>query len=42
MVIAELYRHNVNGEPVWKLRTIGQGWAEGLDGLARADGVNVE
>ncbi|MGW3819404.1 TerD family protein [Streptomyces sp. NPDC005046] len=36
MVIAELYRHNVNGELVWKLRAIGQGWADGLDGLARA------
>ncbi|MEU8645920.1 TerD family protein [Streptomyces sp. NPDC048674] len=42
MVIAELYRHNVNGQAVWKLRAIGQGWAEGLDGLARAHGVNVE
>ncbi|WP_328443405.1 TerD family protein [Streptomyces sp. NBC_00386] len=42
MVIAELYRHNINGELVWKLRAIGQGWAEGLDGLARAHGVNVE
>ncbi|MGW3669052.1 TerD family protein [Streptomyces sp. NPDC005141] len=42
MVIAELYRHNVNGELVWKLRAIGQGWADGLDGLARAQGMNVE
>ncbi|MGW9031195.1 TerD family protein [Streptomyces sp. NPDC055722] len=42
MVIAELYRHTTNGLPVWKLRAIGQGWADGLDGLARAHGVNVE
>lgn len=42
MVIAELYRHNVNGQTVRKLRAIGQGWADGLDGLARAHGVNVE
>ncbi|MFJ4895013.1 TerD family protein [Streptomyces sp. NPDC088788] len=42
MLIAELYRHNANGAPVWKLRAIGQGWADGLDGLARAHGVNVE
>ncbi|MGV9567742.1 TerD family protein [Streptomyces sp. NPDC003480] len=41
MVIAELYRHAINGQPVWKLRAIGQGWADGLDGLARAHGVNV-
>ncbi|MEV6117662.1 TerD family protein [Streptomyces sp. NPDC052109] len=41
MVIAELYRHTTNGQPVWKLRAIGQGWADGLDGLARAHGVNV-
>ncbi|MGW7667515.1 TerD family protein [Streptomyces sp. NPDC054775] len=42
MVIAELYRHTTNGLPIWKLRAIGQGWADGLDGLARAHGVNVE
>ncbi|MFF3659294.1 TerD family protein [Streptomyces olivochromogenes] len=42
MVIAELYRHSADGHPVWKLRAIGQGWADGLDGLARAYGVNVE
>ncbi|MEU6098598.1 TerD family protein [Streptomyces sp. NPDC047079] len=41
MVIAELYRHTTNGQPVWKLRAIGQGWADGLDALARAHGVNV-
>ena len=42
MVITELYRHSVGGNPVWKLRALGQGWADGLDGLARAYGVNVE
>lgn len=41
MAIAELYRHTANGRPVWKLRAIGQGWADGLDGLARAHGVDV-
>lgn len=42
MVVAELYRHNVDDQPVWKLRALGQGWADGLDGLARAYGVDVE
>ncbi|XES01344.1 TerD family protein [Streptomyces sp. S1D4-11] len=42
MVIAELYRHTADGHPVWKLRALGQGWADGLDGLARAYGVDVE
>ncbi|MFD7447254.1 TerD family protein [Streptomyces sp. NPDC059909] len=42
MVIAELYRHTANDQPTWKLRAIGQGWADGLDGLARAHGVDVE
>lgn len=41
MVIAELYRHTTNGQPTWKMRAIGQGWADGLDGLARAYGVDV-
>jgi stress response protein SCP2 len=41
MVIAELYRHSADGLPVWKLRALGQGWADGLDGLARAYGVDV-
>ncbi|MFI5749120.1 TerD family protein [Streptomyces sp. NPDC051644] len=42
MVVAELYRHrSPNGLPVWKLRAVGQGWADGLDGLARAHGVDV-
>jgi stress response protein SCP2 len=42
MVISELYRHSVDGNLVWKLRALGQGWADGLDGLARAHGVDVE
>ncbi|WP_229916912.1 TerD family protein [Streptomyces fructofermentans] len=42
MVIAELYRHAIEGRSVWKLRALGQGWAEGLDGLARAHGIDVE
>jgi stress response protein SCP2 len=41
MVIAELYRHTSNGQPSWKLRAVGQGWADGLDGLARAHGLDV-
>ncbi|MFE2384553.1 TerD family protein [Streptomyces misionensis] len=42
MIVAELYRHTVDGLPAWKLRALGQGWADGLDGLARAYGVDVE
>ncbi|WP_285440343.1 TerD family protein [Streptomyces sp. Caat 7-52] len=42
MVVAELYRHTAGGQPVWKLRAVGQGWADGLDGLARAHGVDIE
>ncbi|WP_222720183.1 TerD family protein [Actinomadura sp. HBU206391] len=42
MITTELYRHTVNGHPVWKLRAVGQGWAGGLNELARAHGVNVE
>lgn len=42
MVVAELYRHTVDGLPTWKLRALGQGWADSLDGLARAYGVDVE
>lgn len=41
MVIAELYRHTHAGQPVWKLRALGQGWADGLDALARAYGVDI-
>jgi stress response protein SCP2 len=42
MITAELYRHTLNGHPAWKLRAVGQGWANGLNGLARAHGVNIE
>lgn len=41
MVMAEFYRHTVNGRPAWKLRALGQGWTDGLGGLARAHGVDV-
>ncbi|MEV6833821.1 TerD family protein [Streptomyces sp. NPDC051133] len=41
MAVAELYRHTTDGRPVWKMRAIGQGWADGLDGLARAHGVHI-
>jgi hypothetical protein len=37
-----LYRHTVDGRPAWKLRALGQEWADGLDGLARVYGVDVE
>ncbi|MFI0351198.1 TerD family protein [Actinomadura sp. 9N407] len=42
MVMAEFYRHIVNDGPVWKLRAVGQGWSDGLNGLARAHGVHVD
>lgn len=41
MVMAEFYRHTVGDRPVWKLRALGQGWSDGLGGLARAHGVDV-
>ncbi|NEA25186.1 TerD family protein [Actinomadura bangladeshensis] len=41
MLMAELYRHTLNDQPVWKLRALGQGWSDGLGGLARTHGVNV-
>ncbi|MFJ8044378.1 restriction endonuclease [Kitasatospora sp. NPDC096147] len=37
MLVAELYRHR----GAWKLRAVGQGWSDGLAGLARAHGVDV-
>ncbi|MGK4580652.1 restriction endonuclease [Kitasatospora sp. HPMI-4] len=42
MIVAELYRYRA-GTPdeVWKLRAVGQGWADGLAGLVRAHGVDV-
>jgi stress response protein SCP2 len=42
MVLAELYRHTVAERPVWKLRAIGQGWADGLASLAGAHGVDID
>jgi hypothetical protein len=41
MILTEIYRHTVDGRPVWKLRALGQGWADGLAGLARAHGVDI-
>ncbi|MEV7178005.1 restriction endonuclease [Kitasatospora sp. NPDC093679] len=42
MLVAEVYRHRPAGGPeVWKVRAVGQGWADGLAGLARAHGVDV-
>jgi stress response protein SCP2 len=41
MVLVEIYRHAVGGQQVWKLRAVGQGWADGLAGLARDHGVDV-
>ncbi len=35
MVFGELYRHSGG----WKFRAVGQGWAEGLEGIARDYGV---
>ncbi|MET7367842.1 TerD family protein [Streptomyces sp. NPDC005566] len=37
MLLAELYRRG----PLWRLRTVGQGYDYGLDALARAYGVDV-
>ncbi|WP_326818634.1 TerD family protein [Streptomyces sp. NBC_01762] len=40
--VVELYRYtSADGRAVWKLRAVGQGWADGLDGLAKAHGVDV-
>jgi restriction system protein len=38
LVWGELYRRNGN----WRLRAVGQGWSDGLAGLARDYGVNVD
>jgi tellurium resistance protein TerD len=35
---AEVYRHN--GE--WKFRAVGQGYSQGLGGVARDFGINVD
>ena len=37
LVFGELYRHRSG----WKFRAVGQGWAEGLEGIARDYGVDV-
>ena len=37
MIFGEVYRNN--GE--WKFRAVGQGYADGLAGIARDFGVNV-
>ncbi|OZD70578.1 hypothetical protein CH263_06105 [Rhodococcus sp. 06-1059B-a] len=43
MTAAQIYRHTApDGTPIWKLRALGQGWADGLDGLARAHGVDID
>ncbi|MER5640120.1 restriction endonuclease [Kitasatospora sp. NPDC002227] len=42
MLVAELYRHQPPDSPeLWKIRAIGQGWSDGLEGLARAHGVEI-
>ena len=38
LVWGELYLRNGN----WRFRAVGQGWADGLAGLARDYGVNVD
>lgn len=43
MVAVEFYRHTDSaGEPVWRLRAVGQGWAGGLAELARNHGVDID
>ncbi|WP_033820751.1 TerD family protein, partial [Kitasatospora sp. MBT63] len=43
MLVAEVYRHRAGAaDEVWKLRAVGQGWSDGLAGLARAHGVEIE
>jgi stress response protein SCP2 len=42
MVLAEVYRHGDSADATWKLRAVGQGWAEGLPALARHYGVDIE
>lgn len=37
LVFGELYRHSTG----WKFRAVGQGWAEGLEGIARDYGVDL-
>jgi stress response protein SCP2 len=42
LILAELYRHSVDGRAVWKLRAVNQGWADGLASLAAAHGVAID
>jgi stress response protein SCP2 len=43
MIGAEFYRHRgSDGQQVWKLRAVGQGWAGGLAELARTHGIDVD
>ncbi|MER5214958.1 hypothetical protein ABT063_31535 [Streptomyces sp. NPDC002838] len=35
-------RAHLDGRPAWELRALGQGCADGLDGLARSYGADVE
>lgn len=43
MIFGELYRHNpLFGNSTWKFRARGEGYDDGLRGLARDFGVNVE
>ncbi|WP_199808615.1 TerD family protein, partial [Streptomyces sp. NRRL S-146] len=37
LLLAELYRRG----PLWRLRTVGQGYDQGLGALARGYGVDV-
>jgi tellurium resistance protein TerD len=37
MVFGEVYRHGAD----WKFRAVGQGYATGLQGIARDFGINV-
>jgi len=38
LVLGELYRRGA----AWKFRAVGQGWSDGLAGLARTYGINVD
>lgn len=43
MIVAEFYRkRGADGEAIWKLRAVGQGWANGLGELARTYGINID
>jgi stress response protein SCP2 len=42
IILAELYRHTVDGRPMWKLRAVNQGWTGGLASLASTHGVTID